>query len=109
MPNSQLSIYSMSNSLTNTLRNIAQYGSEYQSIVQNPVSVDIQQSRPFCMRFPQHQATFFRLFTKLLFYLVSGYSSVGYLTADEYNPYYQSYIGCEVRSLREIKLIFRQA
>jgi hypothetical protein len=69
------------------------------------VSVSIQQSRPFRMRFPQHQAAFFRLFAKLLFYLVSGYSSVGYLAADEHNPYYQSYIGRDVRSLRWIKLI----
>jgi hypothetical protein len=40
------------------------------------------------MRHPQHQADFFRQLSKVLYYMISGHSNVGYLAKDEWNPYY---------------------
>lgn len=78
------------------LRDIAKYGSEYLFHIPNPERIIIKQSRPFRMRLPQHQAAFFRLITKVLCYLVSGNSCVGYLAKDEHNPYYRSQVGLDV-------------
>ena len=78
------------------LRDIAKYGSEYLIRVTNPERIIIRQSRPFRMRLPHHQASFFRLLAQLLCYLVSGNSRVGYLAKDEHNPYYQSHVGLDV-------------
>jgi hypothetical protein len=41
------------------------------------------------MRFPEHQAGFFKLLSTLLYYLVSGFSNVGYLSGEEWNPFYK--------------------
>jgi hypothetical protein len=48
------------------------------------------------MRYPGHQAAFFRLLAKILCYLVIGNNNVGYLSKGEWNPYYQVHTGLEV-------------
>jgi hypothetical protein len=73
------------------------YGEEYKTRVEHPHQVIIQQSEPFRMRFPEEQAKMFRLLSGVLYYVVSGYSKVGYLAADEWNPYYQAKYGIRVR------------
>lgn len=73
------------------------YGEEYLKRTKNPHKVFIQKSIPFRMRFPQHQAEFFKLLSNVLYYLVSGYSNVGYLAAAEWNPYYKNLYGIDVR------------
>jgi hypothetical protein len=70
------------------LRDIARYGIEYKQRVAHPIKIQICQSRPYRMRHPQHEADFFRSLSKILYYMVSGYSNVGYLAKDEWNPYY---------------------
>jgi len=72
------------------------YGEEYMTRVEHPHQVMIEKSKPFRMRFPEHQAEFFKLLSTLLYYLVSGYSNVGYLAADEWNPYYKILYGIQV-------------
>jgi len=73
------------------LRDVAEHGLDYRTQVQPPLQhhVDIHQSRPFHMRQPQQQADFFRLFAKLLCYIVSGNSLVPYMHESELNPYYK--------------------
>ena len=73
------------------------YGEEYKTHVEHPHQVIIEKSKPFRMRFPEHQAEFFKLLSTVLYYLVSGYSNVGYLAADEWNPYYKVMYGIQVR------------
>jgi hypothetical protein len=70
------------------LRDIARYGSEYKHRIADPIKIQICQSRPYQMRHPQHQADFFRLLSRILYYMISGNSNVGYLAKDEWNPYY---------------------
>ena len=72
------------------LRDIAMYGEEYKTRVPSPHKVTIEKSEPFRMRFPEHQARFFKLLSTVLYYLVSGYSNAGYLAADKWNPYYKA-------------------
>ena len=72
------------------LRDIAKYGEEYKTRVPFPHEVTIEKSEPFRMRFPDHQARFFKLLSTVLYYLVSGYSNAGYLAADKWNPYYKA-------------------
>jgi len=48
------------------------------------------------MRMPEEQASFFELLTKVLYYVISGYSKVGYLGADNWNKYYQGGYGVDV-------------
>ena len=64
--------------------------------VDEPEQVVIEKSKPFRMRFPEHQAAFFRLLSNVLYYLVSGFSNVGYLAADEWNPYYKAIFNIDV-------------
>ena len=40
------------------------------------------------MRNPAEQAEFFKVLSKLLYYLVTGQSYVGYLAAQKWNKYY---------------------
>lgn len=75
------------------LRDIAKYGPRYLQEVRDPQRIIIQQSRPFRMRFPEQQGEFFRLFAKLMYYLVSGHSRVFHLAKDESNPLYQNVTG----------------
>jgi len=75
------------------LRDIATYGSRYLHEVRDPQRIIIQQSRPFRMRFPEQQGEFFRLFAKLIYYLVSGHSHVFHLAKDESNPLYRNVTG----------------
>jgi hypothetical protein len=70
------------------LHDIARYGSSYKTSVANPIKIQIRQSRPYRMRHPQHQADFFRLLSRILYYMISGNSNIGYLAKDEWNPYY---------------------
>ena len=65
------------------------YGEEYKIHVERPHQVSIEKSKPFRMRFPEQQAEFFKLLSTVLYYLVSGFSNVGYLAADAWNPYFQ--------------------
>jgi len=48
------------------------------------------------MRKPQQQADFFRLYAKLLCYIVSGNSLVPYMDKSERNPYYKEVIELNV-------------
>jgi hypothetical protein len=64
--------------------------------VTNPETIQIQQSIPYRMRRPDHQALFFKLLSKLLCYLVSGENAVGYLAKDEGNPAFKIATGLEV-------------
>jgi hypothetical protein len=48
------------------------------------------------MREPQQQADFFRLYAKLLCYIVSGNSLVPYMDKSELNPYYKEVTGLNV-------------
>jgi len=41
------------------------------------------------MKNPKDQAEFYKLLSKLLYYLVSGQSNVGFLTAQNWNKYYR--------------------
>jgi hypothetical protein len=87
------------------LRDIARYGSSYKTSVANPIKIQIRQSRPYRMRHPQHQADFFRLLSRILYYMISGNSNIGYLAKDEWNPYYNGIT--PVSLLRGIDLMFR--
>ena len=78
------------------LRDIAAYGANYRQQVHDPQPITIKQSVPFRMRYPKEQASFFRLFANVLYYLVTGNSSVGYLAKDESNPYYRKVTGLDV-------------
>ena len=62
------------------LRDIAAYGANYRQHVHDLQQIIIKQS---VMRYPKEQASFFRLFANVLYYLVSGNSSVGYMVKDE--------------------------
>jgi hypothetical protein len=70
------------------LRDIVRYGAEYKARVTAPIEVSIQQSRPFRMRKPKDNAEFFKLISKLLYYIVSGQSRTGYLAIGRWNKYY---------------------
>jgi hypothetical protein len=48
------------------------------------------------MRHPKHQADFFKLLAKVLYYMVSGNSDIGYLSKDEWNPYFKVQTGLQV-------------
>jgi len=61
--------------------------------------VTLNRSRPFRMRKPEHQAAFYRTLTTILYYLVSGDSKVGYITMEDWNPYFQRLRGLHVMTL----------
>ena len=42
------------------------------------------------MRKPKDNAEFFKLFSKMLYYIVSGNGRIGYLAADDWNKYYRA-------------------
>ena len=71
------------------LKDIATYGADYKTRAAQPDQVIIQQSRPYRMRVPKHQAAFFKLLSDVLYYIVSGSSSVGVLAAKPWNKYYR--------------------
>ena len=72
------------------LRDIAKHGENYLTNITHPHQIFIQQSRPFRMKKPRHQADFFKLLSKLFYYLIQGSSHVGYLTAENWNKYYRA-------------------
>ena len=57
--------------------------------VEHPHQIIIQQSIPFRMQIPAKQAELFTLLSRVFYYIASGYSKVGCLAADEWNPYYK--------------------
>jgi hypothetical protein len=75
------------------LRDIVRYGAGYKTRVTPPVEVIIQQSRPFRMRKPKDNAEFFKLVSKLLYYIISGQSRTGYLATGRWNKYYLAVLG----------------
>ena len=79
------------------LRDIVRHGADYKARVTTPVEVVIQQSRPFRMRKPKDNAEFFKLVSKLLYYLVSGQSRTGYLATGRWNKYYLAVLGAKER------------
>lgn len=88
------------------LRSIAHHGSNYLQHLQTvsnvvdteDAKVQLEQSGGFRMRIPAHQAAFFRLLAKILYYLVSGNSDVGYLSMDDWNPFFKKVFGLQVTS-----------
>jgi hypothetical protein len=72
------------------LRDIVLHGAEYKAHVTAPIKVIIQQSRPFRMRKPKDNAEFFKLLSKVLYYIVSGNGCIGYLAAKDWNKYYRA-------------------
>ena len=56
-------------------------------------AVTLQRSRPFRMDIPAHQAAFYRLLVRLLMYLFSGASKVGYINMDLWNPLFRGIQG----------------
>ena len=70
------------------LRDIMLHGAAYKSRVSAPAQIIIQQSRPFRMRKPKDNAELFKLFSKVLYYIVSGNGRIGYLAAEKWNTYY---------------------
>jgi len=84
------------------LRDIAEHGSDYLTRVPQAQQhrIVIHQSSPFRMREPQQQAAFFRLYAKLLCYIVSGNSLVPYMDKSERNPYYKEVTGLNVSKPR---------
>lgn len=77
------------------LRDIVHYGAEYKTRVTPPEEVIIQQSRPFRMRKPKDNAEFFKLISKLVYYIVSGQSRTGYLAKGRWNKYYLAVQGAK--------------
>jgi hypothetical protein len=59
------------------LSRVSKYGAKYAALF--PEKVRLYQSRPFSMKKSPDQAAFYRLLTRLLWYLASGNSHVGYL------------------------------
>ena len=79
------------------LRDIVLHGAEYKTRVTAPVEVIIQQSRPFRMRKPKDNAEFFKLLSKVLYYIVSGNGRIGYLAAEDWNKYYRAALWAKER------------
>jgi hypothetical protein len=71
------------------LRDVAKYTNEYKTKAVQTHQVVIQQSRPFRMKDPKDQAEFYKLLSKLLYYLVSGQSYVGFLASQKWNKHYR--------------------
>jgi len=68
------------------LARVAEYGAKYAT--EFPFDkVELHQSRPYMMRKAEDQAAFYRLLAKLLWYLGSGKSHVGYLCNCPRNPF----------------------
>jgi hypothetical protein len=78
------------------LRDISTYGAKYKTCVTTPIEIVIHQSKPFRMRHPKQQAEFFRLLSTVLYYMLSGYSNVGYLAAEKWNGHYKSEYNIQV-------------
>jgi hypothetical protein len=71
--------------LNQYLSRVSEFGAKYAALF--PDKVRLYQSRPFLMKKPQDQAAFYRLLTRLLWYLASGNSHVGYLCNCPQNPF----------------------
>jgi hypothetical protein len=68
------------------LARISKHGAKY--VEKFPADqVQLCQSRPYMMKKAKDQAAFFRLLAKLLWYLGSGKSHVGYLCNCPRNPF----------------------
>jgi hypothetical protein len=72
------------------LRDIHEHGLEYKTKVPSPAEIVIKQSRPYRMKRPQDQAEFFVLLSKLLYYIVTGKSNIGFLANENWNPFADS-------------------
>jgi hypothetical protein len=51
------------------------------------------------MYFPEDQAKLFKLLVRVLYYIFSGCSKVGYLAADDWNKYYGNQYAINVHKL----------
>ena len=71
------------------LKDIKTYGANYKNRITDPDQIVIQQSRPYRIRLPKHQAAFFKLLANVLYYILSGSSHVGVLAAKPWNEYYR--------------------
>jgi len=56
----------------------------------------MEHSRPFRMRKPAHQAQFFKLLAEVLAYIVTGDNDVGFVSKNEWNPYWKIETGMNV-------------
>ena len=89
---------------TSYLKAIAEHGSRYlpsvfgTATVPPAAAIQLRRSRRFRMRKPADQASFFIALSKILYYLVSGCSKVGYIAMEDWNPYFQRLHGLHVLS-----------
>jgi hypothetical protein len=67
------------------LSRITQHGAKYATMFHD--KVQLSQSRPFLLKKAEDQAAFYHLLTRLLWYLASGDSHVGYLCNCPQNPF----------------------
>jgi hypothetical protein len=67
------------------LSEIAEHGAQYTKL--NSSRVTLYQSQGYSMKKPEDQAAFYIQLTKLLWYLSSGKSHVGYLNNLPSNPF----------------------
>ena len=68
------------------LARISEYGAKYAEMFPEE-KVRLCQSRPYMMKKTEDQAAFYHLLAKLLWYLSSGKSHVGYLCNCSRNPF----------------------
>jgi hypothetical protein len=73
------------------LSDIVQHGAKYCECVplEKQYTVELQCTKKFHMRITSERVELFRLLAKLLYYLSSGKSHVGYLFNYEQNPIHQ--------------------
>ena len=69
------------------LARLSEYGAKYAETFPSEKKVVLCQSRPYMMKRAEDQAAFYRLLAKLLWYLGSGKSHVGYLCNCPRNPF----------------------
>jgi len=69
------------------LARIAQYGASYSTRFPHETKVKLHRSRAYMMKNAADQAAFYQLVAKLLWYLASGESHVGYLCNCPRNPF----------------------
>ena len=80
-------IYLFYAKLPNTyLAAISEYGAKYAAEFPQD-KIRLYQSRPYMLKKAEDQAAFYRLVAKLLWYLASGKSHVGYLCNCPENPF----------------------
>jgi hypothetical protein len=77
------------------LSRISKHGAKYSAMFDD--KVQLYQSQPFFMKKAEDQAAFYRLLTRLLWYLASGNSHVGYLCNCRQNPFVAKLVFLHVR------------